>query len=306
MKKIVVLYHVDCSDGFGAAWVAWLKFKNKAEYIGLPAQQRPLPKKLRNKEIYILDKSFSVPVLKKLVRENRKVMVIDHHISRKKDTLSFPQNIFDNNHSAAVLTWKYFFPQRPVPKLLLHVEDIDLWRFKMKNTKEIMAIVSLHPYEFESYEKISKAISNEKAFKKLIAQGKLLLNYEKELIRRQLRLAYPVDFLGYKTLAVNTHALHSETAHELLLKQPPLAIVWYEVGKGRRISLRSNGKVDVSKIAKKFGGGGHKRAAGFWWPVNKKFPWKIITPVRNKPPQAAAAVPAAGRISNGVKNFHGK
>ena len=29
-----------------------------------------------------------------------------------------------------------------------------------------------------------------------------------------------------------------------------------------RISLRSNGLVDVNKVAKKFGGGGHKMAAG--------------------------------------------
>ena len=30
-----------------------------------------------------------------------------------------------------------------------------------------------------------------------------------------------------------------------------------------KVSLRSGGKVDVSEIAIKFGGGGHKRAAGY-------------------------------------------
>ena len=32
-KNIVVLYHADCLDGFGAAYAAWEKFGDTAEYI---------------------------------------------------------------------------------------------------------------------------------------------------------------------------------------------------------------------------------------------------------------------------------
>ncbi len=42
-----------------------------------------------------------------------------------------------------------------------------------------------------------------------------------------------------------------------------LAILLIEEHEGYKISLRSKGSVDVSQIALKFGGGGHKRAAGF-------------------------------------------
>ena len=42
------------------------------------------------------------------------------------------------------------------------------------------------------------------------------------------------------------------------------------------VSLRSDGSVDVSKLAKKYGGGGHKAAAGFSFKVGRKAPWKKI------------------------------
>ena len=32
-KNIVIIYHTDCRDGFGAAWAAWKKFGDSATYI---------------------------------------------------------------------------------------------------------------------------------------------------------------------------------------------------------------------------------------------------------------------------------
>ena len=46
---------------------------------------------------------------------------------------------------------------------------------------------------------------------------------------------------------------------------------YFEVEQNRfQYSLRSRGDFDVSEIAKKFGGGGHKNAAGFtvWGPAH--------------------------------------
>jgi bifunctional oligoribonuclease and PAP phosphatase NrnA len=48
------------------------------------------------------------------------------------------------------------------------------------------------------------------------------------------------------------------------LKGVKIAIVLREQNNGFKISLRSKGNVDVNAIAVKFGGGGHKRAAGFF------------------------------------------
>ena len=53
-KNIVVVYHGDCTDGFSAAWAAWKKFGNKAEYLGIDPGEL-LPTGLEDKEIYMLD-----------------------------------------------------------------------------------------------------------------------------------------------------------------------------------------------------------------------------------------------------------
>ena len=56
----------------------------------------------------------------------------------------------------------------------------------------------------------------------------------------------------------------SEVGHELANKSESFGMIWYlgEENKAK-VSLRSNGDYDVSAIAKCFGGGGHRNAAGF-------------------------------------------
>jgi nanoRNase/pAp phosphatase (c-di-AMP/oligoRNAs hydrolase) len=86
-----------------------------------------------------------------------------------------------------------------------------------------------------------------------------------------------VKFAGHKAFVANSPALVSEIGHVLATKANGVGIVWVKKGDKLKVSLRSNGKVDVSKIAVKYGGGGHKAAASFSLPIKKgtlTFPWK--------------------------------
>ena len=138
-KKIVILYHKNCTDGFGAAWAGWKKFKNKAEYIAVDPQILP-KKRIINKDIYILDNCYPKQILEKLKKDNKKVIVIDHHISNKEIIKNASAYVFNNNHSGAVLAWKYFNPNKKTPILLRYIEDQDLWNFKIRNTRDINAL----------------------------------------------------------------------------------------------------------------------------------------------------------------------
>jgi nanoRNase/pAp phosphatase (c-di-AMP/oligoRNAs hydrolase) len=42
------------------------------------------------------------------------------------------------------------------------------------------------------------------------------------------------------------------------------------------VSFRSNGTFDVSKLAQKYGGGGHAVASGATFPVTEPFPWRMV------------------------------
>lgn len=86
----------------------------------------------------------------------------------------------------------------------------------------------------------------------------------------KLQLVYQA-MIGYATLTLDdfarTGALRSDSDDcvDLIrsLATVEVAILLIEEERGYKVSLRSKGKVDVSEIALAFGGGGHKRAAGF-------------------------------------------
>lgn len=275
MKKILVFYHKNCSDGFGAAWAAWKKFGDAAEYVALDPETLPkvFPKK---RTIYAVDLSYPVSVQKKIRTHNESLTIIDHHISKKEDTELFPGNIFDNDHSGAVLAWRYFHPKKSVPKLLEHIEDIDLWKWQFPNTREIISALSLRAFDFSTWDVFAKMIESGSGKKKIIAEGKIISLYEERIIEKMVGSAVPVTFEGMRILAVNSSVLNSEVANALLKKLPPAAIVWRDSGGEIHVSLRSDGTVDVSKIAEKYGGGGHTRSAGFGFRSEEGVPWKIL------------------------------
>lgn len=275
-KKIVVLYHNKCDDGFGAAWVLWKKFKEKAEYIGV-THDNPPPKGLQGKDVYIVDFSYKKSVLLQLLSIAKSLTIIDHHLSAKEAVESVPQHLFDGSfsHSGAVLAWQYFFSKKPVPKLLLHIEAQDLWKF-LPFTKELSASLRIRKQDFKVWSKVANNWESSSKIKKYIKEGATILRYEDDLVEEAIEEAENVDFLGYKTLAVNSRAFVSKIGGRIYEKMPPIAIVWSERSGKIIVSLRSNGKVDVSKLAAKFGGGGHKTAAAFRLESGKKLPWRAI------------------------------
>lgn len=277
MKNIVVLYHRDCLDGFGAAWAAYKKFGGKAKYIGV--EHRSIPPKLENKEVYLVDFCYKEPEMKKLLEKNKKVVVIDHHQTAKSlIEKMIPEHSFALNHSGSVLTWKYFHPNIKIPKLLLYIEDNDLWKFKLGKSREIIGVLALCDFKFLVWNKLEKDLENAKKRKKYASEGALLLKYQEKIIADIAKKAYRVVFKKREALAVNSSSsiLHSELGHVLVKRGYPVAIVWYRMKNKIKVSLRSDGKTDVAKIAEKYEGGGHKAAAGFSFGADKPFPWKNL------------------------------
>jgi len=278
LKAIVVIYHKGCNDGFGAAWSAWKKFGNKAEYLG-EEHGRPVPKNLKNKDVYIIDFGYSLEDTKKILKDALSLTVIDHHISARQVIQTVPNHIYDNNRSGATLAWRYFHPRKPIPKLLEYIEDSDLWKFKLRNTKEIISSANLYPFDFKVWDKIGKEMENKIKIKKYIQNGKVIRRYEEKIIEKAIYRSNLVRFEGYDAIAANSSVLTSEIGNALVKIKPPISIIFSQIHGRKIVSLRSNGKVDVSKIAAKYGGGGHYAAAGFHLELNEPYPWKVIKPM---------------------------
>jgi len=280
MKKTIILYHAKCLDGFTAAWAAWKKLKDKATYIPVK-HGAPPSKELTNKTIYMVDFAFKKKIMQSLIANNTSVTVLDHHITAEENLKSLRnptserfQLTFDNDHSGAHLSWKHFHPKKKVPQLVQYVEDGDLWRFKNANSKELVSFLTVHDFSFATWNKLEKLFENIKTKKESIEKGALIRQYEKKVIKDVTSSAVIVKFAGHKVLAANCPVLRSEIGHELVETRGPFSIIWREKGGQIVVSLRANGKVDVAKIAEKYGGGGHKNAAGFTIKKGHKVPWK--------------------------------
>ncbi|OGY62989.1 MAG: hypothetical protein A2745_02755 [Candidatus Harrisonbacteria bacterium RIFCSPHIGHO2_01_FULL_44_13] len=277
MKNIIIIYHADCSDGFGGAYAAWKKFGDNATYIAGKHHELPLTN-LKNKEIYFIDFIYLADALRLLMKNNRRVTAIDHHISAKALAKTTQYYSYALNHSGAVLAWQYFHPQKKVPQLLRYIEDTDLWKFKLPKTKEIFAYQNLFERNFKVWDKMICDFENAKKRQEVVKNGGLILKYEDILIKRLVSNAETVEFVGHKTLAVNSPVLMSQIGHELVKKMPPIGIIWNKKEGKIVVSLRSDGKVNVAKIAERYGGGGHKAAAGFSLDAGKKMPWINYSP----------------------------
>lgn len=275
-KDIVVLYHADCTDGFGAAWAAWKKFGDRADYIGV-YYSSPLPTGLTDKEIYTVDFVYSVEITNELIKNNKRLTAIDHHKTGEESIRITKDYVFDNDHSGSVLSWHYFHPDKPLPKILSHIEDMDLWKFNVPFTKEIIALLDSLGYDFEDWDKIIKEAENPEIFKNLVLKGEVILKYQRTLMESILNNnTEEVEFEGYHALAVNSPVFNSQIGSELA-KKAQVGIVWKQNEKGIKFSLRSRDEIDVSEMAARFNdGGGHKNAAGFTLPLGAPLPWKVI------------------------------
>ena len=276
MKPIVIIYHHNCPDGFSGAWAAYKKFGNKAEYIG--GKHRETPPLVKGKIVYFIDFSYPPEIIKDFIKNNKQVTVIDHHVTAQESAKLTQDYLFDIDHSGAVLAWQYFHPKKPVPRFLKHVEDVDLWNFKLANSREIMTYVDTFDLTFPIWNKLVREIEDKDSRKDYIEKGKVIWQSQEKIIKKIIdNNAYLVDFEGHQPLIINAPAFFaSEAGHMLYKRKPPLALVWSQKGDRIKVSLRSDGTVDVGQIALKYGGGGHKAAAAFSFNANEEKPWKAI------------------------------
>ncbi|MBI2981384.1 MAG: phosphohydrolase [Deltaproteobacteria bacterium] len=274
-KGVVVLYHYACDDGFGAAWAAWRKFGDKARYIAVRYQEA-LPKGLSGRDVYLLDFSYPPNKMQRLLKTARHVVAIDHHKTADVSTHMAQVGIFDLNHAGAVLAWRHFHPGAEVPRLLCHIEDRDLWRFNLKGTNQIRAVLRSYQSDFRRWDEIARRLQSKREQANLVKEGAAILRYQERVVEQMVTSAQLVNFSGQHTYVTNTPLLSSEVCHALAEKHPPLGIVWSQRGGTIKVELRSVGNFDVSELSKKFGGGGHRNAAGFSLPAGTPFPWKAV------------------------------
>jgi len=262
IKPVVVIYHGNCTDGFGAAYAAWFKFGNKAEYI--EAHYGQPPPKVTGKEVYILDFSYKRDVLLAMHKEAKSLLVLDHHMTAKEDLDGLSFAVFDMNRSGCVMAWEHFHPALAIPWGLKLIQDRDLWRFEMPYTKEFTA--AIRAFVEPSFEAWDNVFADQNESNKLVLRGRDLLKLEDKDISFLAQRKHKVTLAGIEGIACNAPSKYASELGNRLAKESDTYAVIYSYDGYReewQFSLRSVGDYDVTPIAKHYGGGGHKNASGF-------------------------------------------
>lgn len=283
-KEIAILYHGGCPDGLGGAYAAWKKFGDAADYIPVK-HGLPVPEHIAGKKLYFVDFCYPKDIMGKLVLEAASVTVLDHHLGVKDVVESMPEHVFDASHSGAVIAWKYFHPDAPLPAMLKYIEDGDLYTFALPHSRQILAYMYTSPLlssPFEHWDALIEGLDDPDKLARIIEAGSIFQQYQEHVVENAVHHAELVRFEGFECyLAGTSGEFVSDTGNRLAIKKPPIAIVVSASAFGLRVSLRSDGSVNVAAIAQKYGGNGHPAASGFMIPFGKDVPWEIVNAHEN-------------------------
>jgi nanoRNase/pAp phosphatase (c-di-AMP/oligoRNAs hydrolase) len=134
----------------------------------------------------------------------------------------------------------------------------------LPDSREINAFIAIHPHDFELWDGWGLVEATGLAWKGMVLIGATVLQQQAQIVKKHVGFAAEIDLLGHKVLCANATVFASEIAGELATGRP-FGVVFFCDSEGKFVySLRSNAAgIDVSEIAKQFGGGGHRNAAGF-------------------------------------------
>ncbi len=285
MNKVLCIYHGNCADGFGAAWV--VRHKLGAENVEFyPGVYQTEPPDVAGRDVLLVDFSYKLPVLERMANVARSVLIIDHHKTAAEDLSNLIRvddflfsdwlrvmapgtpnlaAVFDMERSGAGLVWDFFYPNDPRPFLIRHIEDRDLWRFALNGTREIQAAVFSYPYDFDVWDTLADSFDSFGATNLYTEGAAIERKHHKDIAELVKVVTRPMKIGGQVVPVANLpYTLTSDAGHLLCGEDHAFAGCYWDTPEGRVFSLRSRDDgADVGEIAKQYGGGGHKHASGF-------------------------------------------
>ena len=288
-KRPLVIYHSNCADGFGAAWCFQDHADNYEFHAGIYNKEPP---DCTGRTVYLVDFSYKKDVVKAICAVASYVYFLDHHVTAINDLLplSDPKSedwqknfyaVTSLEKSGAMIAWDFLHngmgydfevkknsPLYYDPPLLLdHIQDRDLWKFKLPMTRTVSAGLFSFEYSFDQWNILMLGGAAELV--KLSAAGAAIERKHWKDVKSLIEMNKRFMSIGIATVpVVNCPGfMSSDVAGTMAAEYKDgtvFAATYSDTDEERIFSLRSapNGR-DVSAIAATYGGGGHKNAAGF-------------------------------------------
>jgi hypothetical protein len=201
--------------------------------------------------------------------------------------------IISDDYAGTVTTWNYFYPRGAVPPVLDAIDHGDRWVFnKLTRVREVCEYCRSQGFltgSADKFEHFGKTVLGEgapvdlwKNYGDIANKGKDVIKVYDSLVDEMIPWDNPnlieFPFLPHELRStIPCHAVpdfFKSGVGDRFGKFYPFSITYDDnlVPGHRKFSLRSDKEtgMDVERIARMFGGSGHKNAAGFIIPFNTK------------------------------------
>lgn len=273
-EKIIGIYHNRDLDGFASGAIIKLMYPS-AEMIGYDYGQ-DFPQNIYGKHIIMADISLPMKhMLDLTVLNDNKLTWIDHHISAINDYNEFV--VSNGNFCNAILqdgiaacegTWNHLFPDKKIPLAIKLLGEYDTWRNNDKErwNNEILPFQYGMRFRCNSVDSFPKQLlEDDKLIDTIISEGKIILMYQSQVDTLLCKnSSFELEFNGLRAICLNGAinsgsfiSVYDENKHDIMIPFRYSRNKWV-------VSLyTTKDNIDCSAIAKTYGGGGHKKAAGF-------------------------------------------
>lgn len=272
MSDVLCIHHNDLDGRCSAAIV--LKYytegdRAKVEFLETDYRNPPpSPDVVKGKIVVIVDFSFPPEVMGMIEKTADRLIWIDHHATAKYypyQHLSGLRDFEDKSMAGCELTWRYFFEEN-MPLAVSLIGDYDKWALQMPGSKmfyEGMKLEKNGPTDrVWKYLLSNDSTESVKRSKQVILGGKIATLYRDSYCNNLCSsFGFETELDGVRAYACNQFMFGSGGfGHRFT--QYPMCIAFIWSGEKWTVSMYSE-TVDVGVIAKTYGGGGHKGAAGF-------------------------------------------
>lgn len=269
---MLCIYHIADHDGKGSGAIVKRVFP-EAELLGLNHDMEiPYDIIARHDKIVVCDFALPVDFMFEL-SEKIDFTWIDHHASvidqynaeilKGKKEIKGVRRV---GQAAIELCWQYFYPDNPVPLGVELLAKNDL--FDLRDPR-------VRPFEFamQSFgvnspdDKIwTDLFENRLNIEAMIEEGERILSWINVRNYRLVRsMAFEAEIDGLKCICANMPQGYSSFYDSLENREYYDVMINFYMNRKRKWNLSfysSKKEVDVSRLAAKFGGGGHRGAAG--------------------------------------------
>lgn len=268
-KDLICIYHRADLDGKCSLEIVRKRFPQTIP-IGVNYGD-DIPSFREGSDVILVDFCFEPHDLMLKLKEKADTFVwIDHHQTAidwaEKNGFDVPGIRESGEKAACELTWEFLFPDTEVPKAVWYLSRYDTWQNHLPEWEtEILPFqyaMRNTPFNF-NWDYVFE--SNSQWILSKLWEGRIILNY----IRQNDRIyastyAFETEVDGLRAIACNTglrnsmlfDSVYDPEKHDLMI------LFCRKNGKWKVSFYTTKDEVRCDKIAEKYGGGGHHKAAG--------------------------------------------